>query len=352
MLPSLAMLESDVVLRTALERLVGGQHLDLELARAVMDRFMEGAATPAQMAAILVALRLRGETVDEVTGMVQSMRDHAVRVDLPEGAVDTCGTGGDGSGTFNISTAAALVVAGAGVPVAKHGNRAASSRAGSADVLEALGVAIALSPPAARRCIEEAGITFLFAPTYHPAMRHAAATRRELGVRTVFNVLGPLANPARVRHQALGVADPRLAPVMAGVLQRLGHRRALVFTGPEGMDELGLSGAARCWEVTPGGVREFELDPAVYGLAPAPLEALRGGDAEDNGRRLRAVLDGEPGPARDVVVLNAAAALVAAERAADIAEGLALAAEAIDSGAARARLDALVRVSQAVGSAS
>ena len=339
------MTEFDPVLRSALERLVGGEHLDIDTARAVMDRIMEGAATPAQMGAVLAALRTRGETVDELTGMVMSMREHAVRVELGVDAVDTCGTGGDGSGTFNISTAAALVVAGAGVPVAKHGNRASSSRCGSADVLEALGVTIALGPEGVRRCVEEAGIGFLFAPAYHPAMRHAAAVRRELGIRTAFNVLGPLANPARVRHQSLGVGDPSLAPVMAGVLLRLGHRRALVFSGPQGIDELGLSGCAQCHDVTPGGVSVFELDPHAHGLEPAPLEALRGGDPADNAARVRAILDGEPGPGRDVVVLNAAAALLAAERVQDIDSGLELARESIDSGASRDRLAALVRLS-------
>src|SRR5438309_9151523 len=251
----------DTLLRDALERIVGGENLDIRPAQGVMDRIMDGAATPAQMGAILAALRLKGETDDELAGMVMSMRDHATRVELGVDAVDTCGTGGDGSGTFNISTAAALVVAGAGCPVAKHGNRAASSRCGSADVLEALGMTIALSPSAVRRCVECAGIGFLFAPAFHPAMRHAAPVRRELGVRTVFNVLGPLANPARVRHQALGVGAPDLAARMAGVLHRLGHRRAIVFAGPGGLDELGLAGPAHCYEVTPAGVRDFELDP-------------------------------------------------------------------------------------------
>jgi anthranilate phosphoribosyltransferase len=277
--------------------------------------------------------------------MVESMRDHATPVTLTVDAVDTCGTGGDGARTFNISTGAALVVAGAGCPVAKHGNRAQSSQCGSADVLEALGVAIALPAAGVQRCIEEAGIGFFFAPTYHPAMRHAAAPRRELGIRTVFNVLGPLANPARVRRQALGVADPAMAPKMGEVLRRLGHRRALVFTGPDGIDELGLSSVAHCWDVTPEQVREYDVDPAALGFSPAPLSALRGGDAASNAECIRSVLRGEPGAARDVVVLNAAAALVAAGRAEDLAAGIAPAQESIDSGAAAERLDALVRVS-------
>jgi anthranilate phosphoribosyltransferase len=340
------MTDADTLLRDALECVVRGGDLDIETARGVMDRIMDGAATPAQIGALLAALRTKGETADELAGMVMSMRDHATRVELSVEAVDTCGTGGDATGTFNISTAAALVAAGAGCPVAKHGNRAQSSRCGSADVLEALGVAVALGPEGVRRCVEEAGIGFLLAPTYHPAMRHAASTRLELGIRTAFNILGPLANPARVRHQALGVGDAKLAATMASVLHRLGHRRAIVFAGPDGIDELGLSGVAQCHEVTPQGVRDFSLDPRELDLPAAPLEALAGGDTGDNAARIRAVLDGEPGPGRDVVTLNAAAALVAAERARDFPDGLAQARASIDSGAARRSLDSLVRVSQ------
>ena len=341
------MTDGDTLLRDALDSVVRGGDLDIETARAVMDRIMGGVATPAQIGALLAALRTKGETVDELAGMVASMRDHATHVDLGDlQAVDTCGTGGDGTGTFNISTAAALVVAGAGCPVAKHGNRAQSSRCGSADVLEALGVAIELGPDGVRRCVEEAGIGFLYAPTYHPAMRHAGAVRRELGIRTAFNILGPLANPAGVKHQALGAGDPALAQTMARVLHRLGHRRAIVFAGPEGIDELGLAGVAQCHEVTPDGVRAFTLDPRQLDLAAAPISALKGGDAQDNAARILSILRGQPGPARDVVVLNAAAALVAAERAPDFAEGLQQARAAIDSGAARRSLETLVRVSQ------
>ena len=346
------MTDPDPLLRGALDRLVGGDHLDTATARAVMDRIMEGAATPAQIAGILVALRVRGETVDELTGMVMSMREHAVRVDLGLDAVDTCGTGGDRSGTFNISTAAALVVAGAGVPVAKHGNRAATSRCGSADVLEALGVAISLPPAGVRRCVEEAGIGFMLAPTYHPAMRHAGATRGELGIRTAFNILGPLANPARVRHQALGVGDPHLGAIMAGVLHQLGHRRAIVVTGAGGVDELTLDGVAHCQRVDPGGVTAFEVDPRDHGFDAAPTGALAGGDAGANAARIRGILAGGPGPDRDVVLLNAAAALLAAERVDGLDDGVALAREAIDSGAAAGRLDSLVRVSTAAAAAA
>ncbi|HET9051371.1 MAG TPA: anthranilate phosphoribosyltransferase, partial [Candidatus Dormibacteraeota bacterium] len=255
--------DADTLLRDALDSLVRGRDLDTETARAVMDRVMEGRATPAQIGALLAALRAKGESVDELTGMAASMRDHAVRVELSVDAVDTCGTGGDGSGTFNISTAAAFVVAGAGTPVAKHGGRAASSRCGSADVLEALGVVIQQPPDAVRRCVEEAGIGFLFAPAFHPAMRHAAPVRSELGIRTVFNVLGPLANPARVRHQALGVGDARLAESMAAVLRGLRHEHALVIAGAGGLDELALDAPSRCHDVRPDGISELEIDPAA-----------------------------------------------------------------------------------------
>ena len=332
-------------MRSALERLVAGADLDHATARRVMDTIMDGSATSAQIGALLAALRAKGETAEEITGMVESMRDHATPVTLPMDAVDTCGTGGDGAQTFNISSAAALVTAGAGCAVAKHGNRAASSRCGSADVFEALGVVISLPPEGVLRCIEDAGIGFLFAPAYHPALRHAAQARRELGIRTVFNVLGPLANPARVRHQALGVGDAALAPIMAEVLRQLGVHRALVFTGPDGLDELGIAGPSQCYDVTPGGVREFSLDPRELGFEPAPLSALRGGDVSDNAARVCAILEGEPGPARDVVVLNAAAAIVAAGAASDFPEAVERARESIDSGRAKACLTSLIAVS-------
>ncbi len=337
-------------MRSALETIVGGGCLDVATARAVMDVVMEGAATPAQIGALLAALRTRGETVDELAGMVLSMRDHATRIELRPGAVDTCGTGGDGSHTFNISTAAALVAAAAGCRVAKHGNRAQSSRCGSADVLEELGVRVVLDAAGVRRCVEETGIGFIFAPAFHPAMRHAAAPRRELGIRTVFNVLGPLANPARVRHQALGVAGTAPLEAMARVLQMLGHEHALVFVGPGGLDELGLDGVTSGYEVTASGLRPLEVDPQALGLRAAPRAAIAGGDAATNARMIRGVLDGEPGPARDVVILNGAAALAAAGTSADLSEGLERCAAAIDSGAARQTLAGLVAVSQAAGS--
>jgi anthranilate phosphoribosyltransferase len=335
------------LIRTALQSIVVGESLDVAGARAVMDVIMEAGATPAQIGALLAALRTKGESVDELTGMVMSMRDHATPVQLAPGAVDTCGTGGDGSNTFNISTAAAVVAAGAGCVVAKHGNRAQSSRCGSADVLEELGVHVALDARGVQRCVEEAGIGFIYAPAFHPAMRHAAAVRRELGIRTVFNILGPLANPAAVRHQALGVAGNAPAEVMAAVLHRLGHLHALVFSGPGGMDELGLDGVARAHEVRPDGVREVEIDPARLGLRVAPAAAVAGGDATTNARIILGVLEGEDGAARDVVLLNAAAAIVAADVCVTMAEGVERARASIDSGAAGDRLRRLVSVSQA-----
>ncbi|MBV8302015.1 MAG: anthranilate phosphoribosyltransferase [Candidatus Dormibacteraeota bacterium] len=333
-------------MRDVLERVVSGDDLSTDEARSVMDRMMDGAVAPAVIGAFLAALRTKGETVDELTGMVLSMREHAVRIDVPDVAVDTCGTGGDAMSTFNISTAAALVAAGAGCIVAKHGNRAASSRCGSADVLEALGVNVDLPPDAVLRCIHASGIGFLYAPSYHPAMRHVSPTRRELGIRTAFNLLGPMANPARVRRQALGVPDSTTGRRMAQVLLRLGHERALVFTGDGGVDELTVNGAAVCHDVQGGHVTTYDIHPAVLGLPAAPVAALHGGDAETNAARIRSVLGGEPGAARDTVTLNAAAALVAAGVVNNMPEGLGRAAEAIDSGAALASLERLVTASQ------
>jgi anthranilate phosphoribosyltransferase len=337
------------LMRNALERIVGGESLDVPTAQAVMDVIMDGKATPAQIGALLAALRTRGESVDELSGLAMSMRDHATRVELEPGAVDTCGTGGDGSNTFNISTAAALVAAAAGCRVAKHGNRAASSRCGSADVLEALGVRVSLDPAGVRRCVDEAGMGFIFAPAFHPAMRHVAGPRSELGIRTVFNLLGPLASPARVRHQALGVAGSAPMAMMAEVLQRMGHRHALVFTGPNGMDEIGLDGVTRGVEITESGPRDIEIDPQALGFAAAPRQALAGGDAATNAAAILSVLDGTAGPARDVVLLNAAAAMVAADVADGMADGIERGRAAVDSGSARDTLRRLVAVSHEAG---
>jgi anthranilate phosphoribosyltransferase len=311
-----------------------------------MDQVMAGEVTTGQLAGLLIALRAKGETVEEMTGFVESMRAHATPLELPAGAIDTCGTGGDRAGTFNISTAAALVAAGAGIPVAKHGNRAASSRCGSADVLEALGVDITLNADGVRRCIDVAGMGFCFAPTFHPAMRHAGPARKELGVRTVFNVLGPLANPGRVRRQALGVGAAPLAPLMIRVLKDLGHDRALVFYGEDGLDELTTTGRSRVYELKDGSVSEYDLDPRDLGLARSHAEDLLGGTPPENAAILQQLLEGESGPRRDVVLLNGAGAVLAAGRADDWSAALAVARESLDSGRARQVLDRLVQTSK------
>jgi anthranilate phosphoribosyltransferase len=335
-----------VTLPEALEHLLQGKALAREQARDVMDQVMAGEVTTGQLAGLLIALRAKGETVEEMTGFVDSMRAHATPLEVPAGAIDTCGTGGDRAGTFNISTAAALVAAGAGIPVAKHGNRAASSRCGSADVLEALGVDITLNASGVRRCIEVAGMGFCFAPTFHPAMRHAGPARKELGVRTIFNVLGPLANPGRVRRQALGVGAAPLAPLMVRVLKDLGHERALVFYGEDGLDELTTTGRSRVFQLKDGQVTEYELDPQELGLSRSRPEDLLGGTPPENANLLRQVLDGETGPRRDVVLLNGAAAVLAAGRADDWPQALIVARESLDSGRARKVLDRLVETSK------
>lgn len=335
------------MIREAIDAIVShGRSLSEDEAAAVMRDIMSGEATPAQIGAFLVALRLKGETVDEITGMARVMREHALAVPAAglSGLVDTCGTGGDASGTFNVSTAAAFVVAAAGAPVAKHGNRAMTSACGSADVLEALGAKIDLDPERVARCIREVGIGFMFAQSFHPAMKHVAGPRREIGVRTVFNVLGPLTNPAGAAHQLLGVARPELAPLLAGALGRLGSRHALVVHGHGGLDELSLAGPSTVHELRGGALREYTVSPEEVGLAEAPNESVRGGSPEENAGALRGVLDGEPGPLRDITLLNAAAALVAADLAADLKEGVGMAARAVDSGGAREKLNAFVRL--------
>ncbi len=332
----------------AIEHLLGGRPLDRAQARAVMDLVMTAEATPAQIAGLLIALRAKGETADEMAGFVDSMRFHATPLHLPVEAIDTCGTGGDRAGTFNISTAAALVAAGAGIPVAKHGNRAASSRCGSADVLEALGVEIALGPEGVAACVERAGIGFCFAPTFHPSMRHAGPARRELGVRTVFNLLGPLANPARVRRQALGVGAAAFAPLMLRVLQELGHERALVFYGEDGIDELSTTAPSRVFQLEQGAARDYSLDPSELGLPRATLADLAGGTPPENAAIIRRILAGEKGPRRDVVLLNAAAAVIAAGAAQSWRDALGIALESVDSGRAGTALDRLIGTSQEV----
>jgi anthranilate phosphoribosyltransferase len=330
-----------------LARLLRGEDLDDATAADAMAGIMEGDATPAQVAGFLMALRMKGETAEEIAGLVRSMRAFALPVDVAGPVVDTCGTGGDRAGTFNVSTLAALVAAGAGVRVAKHGNRAASGRCGSADLLEAWGVVIDLPPAGVEACIAEAGIGFCFAPKFHPAMRHAMAPRRELGVPTVFNFLGPLTNPAGARHQTIGVSDAAMAPRMAGVLARLGTAHALVFHGDDGLDELTTTGPSRLWEVRDGDVTESTFDPGDLGVARAKPDDLKGGDVDDNRRIGDAVLAGEPGPARDIVVLGAAAALRAADAADTWEAALDAAARSLQSGAARDVLERWIQVSRA-----
>ncbi len=330
-----------------LSRLLRGESLSEDEAGACMEEIMEGAATPAQIAGFVVALRAKGETIDEVAGLVRTMRRYAEKVVVEGDVLDTCGTGGDRSGTFNVSTAAAIVCAGAGAKVAKHGNRAASSRCGSADVLEALGVKIDLAPDGVAACIAEAGIGFCFAPVFHPAMRHAGGTRRELGVPTIFNFLGPLTNPAGATRQALGVSDPRMVEKMVHTLGRLGSKHVLAFHGDQGLDELSTSGPSQVYELVEGEVRQWTIDPEELGLPTAPLEAVAGGSAPENAALIREVLEGKPGARRDIVVLNAAAGLLAAGRSETVEAGLDAAAEAIDSGAAADRLEALIATSNA-----
>ncbi|MBN6039780.1 anthranilate phosphoribosyltransferase [Amycolatopsis sp. 195334CR] len=314
--------------------LARGQALSTEQAADAMRVIMSGEAGQARIAGFAMALAARGETVDEITGMALAAREFATPLAIDPGVLDTCGTGGDGLDTFNISTTAAIVAAACGVPVAKHGNRSVSSACGSADVLEELGVRVDLGPAGAAHCLRTAGITFLYAPVFHPAFRHAAGPRRELGVRTVFNLLGPLCNPANAEFRTVGVPSQDLVAPMAEVLGRLGVRHALVFHSEDGMDELSTAAPAVVAEVTGDGYQVSRLDPAELGLAPAGPGALTGGDKQVNAEIIRRVLGGETGPARDVVLLNAAAALKAAERAAHWAEGLDLAARALDSGAA------------------
>jgi len=331
-----------------IRRAVAGDDLTMDDMSQAVGAIMDGQATPAQVAALLVALALKGETADEVAGAALAMRAHAIAVPTRRRPiVDVCGTGGDASGTFNISTAVAFVVAGAGVVVAKHGNRAMSSRCGSADVLEALGVRIDAPPEVAASALESEGIAFLFAQSYHPAMRYVAPVRREIGVRTLFNVIGPLSNPAGAHRQVVGVPKPRLLPLVAGALGRLGSERAAAVHGHGGLDELSLAGENRVAEWTGSGVIEYAVDPASFGITVRPNADLSGGDATENARIVDRVLAGAEGPHRDVVVLNAALALVIAGVAVDIGAGIVRARGSIDSGAARSRLAALVRASNA-----
>jgi anthranilate phosphoribosyltransferase len=346
------------IITEAVRALVDRRALTRIEAAAAMEAIMSGAATNAQIAAFLTALRMKGETVEELIGFAQVMRQKAVRIRARgdevagltgtdrEMLIDTCGTGGDATGTFNVSTATAFVVAGAGLRVAKHGNRSVSSMCGSADVVETLGINLDLAPPKVARCLDEVGIGFLYAPLLHTAMKHVMAARREMGIRTVFNMLGPLTNPAAANAQVIGVYSAALTEPLARVLAELGTIRAFVVHGADNLDEISNTGESRVSEVREGVVRTFTVRPEDFGLPRASVGDLLGGDREQNAQIIRAILDGEPGPKRDIVLMNAAAALVAGARARDLKDGVSLAAHSIDSGAARDKLARLIAVSR------
>lgn len=334
-------------LRPALRKVAAGQTLAENEAAEAFATIMAGTATEAQIGALLMGMRARGETVEEIAGAARAMRARAVPVRAPDGAIDTCGTGGDAKGTHNISTCAAFVVAGAGVPVAKHGNRSISSRSGSADVLAALGVEIECGPEAIAHCIATCGVGFMFAPAHHAGMRHVAKVRTELGTRTIFNLLGPLANPAGTKYQVVGVFGEEWVEPIAHVLARLGAERAWVVHGSDGLDELTTTGISHVAVLDGGKVSTFRISPKNAGLPEAKPEDLIGGDAAENAAHIRAVLGGQPGALRNVVLLNAAAALLVAGKAKSLQDGVALAAQSIDSGKAMAALEALVKLSHA-----
>ena len=332
-------------LKSIIAKVATGATLSREESASAFDRMMSGEATPSQLGGLLMALRVRGETIDEITGAVSAMRAKMLKVTAPPDAVDVVGTGGDGSGSVNVSTCAAFIVAGAGVPVAKHGNRALSSRSGAADVLSALGVKIDVSPQQVSRCVTEAGIGFMFAPAHHPAMKNVNPTRVELATRTIFNLLGPLSNPAGVTRQMVGVFSRQWVLPLAQVLKNLGSESVWVVHGSDGLDEITLTGPTFVAALENGSIRSFEVSPEDVGLKRVAGEALKGGDAAANAFALRNVLSGLPSPYRDVALLNAAAALVVAGRAKDLKEGLALCTKSLDEGAAADRLKRLVAVS-------
>jgi len=337
------------MIRESIDTVVSGQSLSMEDASLVMREIMEGEATPAQLGAFLTALALKGETTQEIAGMAKVMQEMALQVKVDGELIDTVGTGGDGKNTFNISTATAFVAAGAELRVAKHGNRAASGSCGSADVLEALGVQIELSPEAVAQCVNEVGVGFMFAPVFHPAMRYAGPVRREIGIRTVFNILGPLTNPAGAQTQLLGVAFPELGGVMAEVLGFLGSHHAMIVHGHGGLDEISLSGDTSVWEVRGGEVEEWTLHVEDTGLPETPIEAIRGGTKEENAATMRRVFQGEQGPVRDMVLLNSAGVLMVGDKAESIRKGVEMSAGIIDSGAALAKLDQMIEVTQRLG---
>ena len=334
------------MIQEAISSVVSGQSLSVEEASQVMEEIMTGEATPAQFGAFVTAMRLKGETPDEIAGMARVMREKALRVQSDGDLVDTCGTGGDGSHTINVSTIAAFVTAGAGLKVAKHGNRAITSACGSADVMEAAGVKVDLGPEGVERCIREVGIGFMFAPTFHPAMRYAGPPRREIGIRTVFNILGPLTNPAGARSQVLGVADGSLGEKMAMVLLRLGCRHALVVHGEDGLDEISIAAPSQIWELKDGNIYNFAVTPEDLGLSRASASDVQGQSIEDNLAAMNGVLSGERGPARDIVLLNASAALAAGNAVDNLKQGIMAASESIDSGKAMGKLRALAELSQ------
>jgi anthranilate phosphoribosyltransferase len=331
------------VIKEAIAKVVEKVDLTEGEAEEVMDEIMSGAATPAQIGSFITALRMKGETIGEITGSVRSMRKKATPIRTKhQTVVDTCGTGGDGAHTFNISTTAALVVAGAGVAVAKHGNRSVSSKCGSADLLKELGVNVEVPPEVVERCLDEVGIGFLFAPMLHGAMKHAIGPRREIGVRTVFNILGPLTNPAGAQFQMVGVFAPHLTETVAEVLKNLGSKRAFVVHGADGLDEITIAGSTKVSELNDGRVRTYYIDPKNFGIKRGSLSDISGGDPSRNAQITKDVLAGKEGPARDVVILNAAVALVAGGASPTIPEGIAKAARSIDSGAAKKKLDLLI----------
>jgi anthranilate phosphoribosyltransferase len=332
-------------LKSIIGKLATGATLSREEAACAFDSMMSGEATPSQMGGLLMALRVRGETVDEITGAVSAMRSKMLRVTAPPDAVDIVGTGGDGSGSVNVSTCAAFIVAGAGVPVAKHGNRALSSRSGAADVLSALGVKIDIKPDQVGRCLKEAGIGFMFAPSHHPAMKNVGPTRVELATRTIFNLLGPLSNPAGVKRQMVGVFSRQWVQPLAQVLKNLGAESIWVVHGSDGLDEITLTGPTFVAALENGDIRTFEVTPQDAGLAPCSSQAIKGGDADANAAALESVLNGKPSPYRDIALLNAAAALIVAGRANTLKDGLSLGVASLDNGAAATRLKHLIAVS-------
>ncbi|MGB6873135.1 MAG: anthranilate phosphoribosyltransferase [Dehalococcoidia bacterium] len=337
------------MIKEAIETVVNGRSLTSEQAAAVMEEIMIGEATPAQFAAFITALRIKGETVDEIAGLASVMQAKATPVQVTPPVVDTCGTGGDGFCSFNISTTAAFIVAGAGLKVAKHGNRAMSSHCGSADVLEALGVRIELGAEAVAQCLERVGIGFMFAPVFHPAMKYATAPRREVGIRTVFNILGPLTNPAKAKFQVIGVPSKELGEKIAFVLHRLGTEHSLVVHGIDGMDEISISRKSLVWDVNQHRILPpYEVSPDDFGFMKASMTQIKGGTARQNAKILRGILSGEVGARRNIVIMNAAAALVAGNQASDLKEGASIAEKTLDSGQALAKLDELIKLSHSL----